>query len=193
MLPPTFSAQVIRKMLVRAQTVTANFNLAPVTATQLAGMLAVYALTATTSGFLTSQYRLDRVRVWSWPPAAGSLTAVQLKWADSPLAASVGIANPPIAAEGTSASLDTPAYAELVPIRGSLADNWFGPAATSQMLYITCALNSTIDFEFSFVVDDIGTPPAGPAIVGAAPGTIYHKSITTGGGSITAINPLNSI
>jgi len=50
-----------------------------------------------------------------------------------------------------------------------------------------------MDIYFEFILDDVGSTSAGPTLAGATAGNIYHKIVTTGAATWTAVAPLNSI
>jgi hypothetical protein len=50
-----------------------------------------------------------------------------------------------------------------------------------------------MDIYFNFIIDDIGATSAGPALVAATAGLIYHKTFVTGAATWTAVSPLNAI
>jgi len=184
--------------MVRCTTSAANATLDGISMTQLGTLLGVHATTATLAFFITSQFKLTKVRMWCTPNAIGNTIQIGLKWADSPLAASVGIANPPVVVEDVSNSIEKPAYVCLSPKRGTLSDNWFGTGATATLLYVSQSSSagnptSVIDFFFDWILDDIGSTGNIPIVAGTA-GVFYHKIITgTLGLVYTPIPPLNSI
>jgi hypothetical protein len=195
---PAYVQQQIRKICVRCTTSNADGTADSLTITQIAQMCGFTALTATLGVYWMSQFRLDKVEAWATPPAVADVVSISLKWADSPLAASVGIAGPPVVVEDSSASTSVPAHIVLKPPRNSLFQNWFGPNATPSMLLFTQQstagnANAVIDFHFSFIIDDIGTAPTF-AISGASVGAHYHKVVTgTTGIVYTPVPPLNSV
>jgi hypothetical protein len=195
---PSYHQQQIRKIRVRYTTSNADGTLDSLTITQVAQCCGFTAVSAILGAYWMSQFRLDKVEAWATPPAVADVVSISLKWADSPLAASIGIAGPPVVVEDSSASTSIPAHIVLKPPRNSLFQNWFGPNATPQMLYFTQQstagnANSIIDFHFSFIIDDIGQPPTF-TIAGASVGAHYHKIVTGSTGIVyTPVPPLNGI
>jgi hypothetical protein len=195
---PPYVMQEKRKICVRYTTANADATLDSLTVTQIAQMCGFTAVTATVGYYWMSQFRLDKVEVWATPPAVADVVTICLKWADSPLAASIGIAGPPVVIEDSSCSTSVPAHIVLKPPRNSLFDNWFGPNATPQMIYFTQQstagnCNSVLDFYFSFIIDDVGSPPFF-TIAAASPGAHYHKVVTGSTGLVyTPVPPLNAI
>jgi hypothetical protein len=194
--PPPYKQQTIRHWKVRC-IVTGGQVLQAFTCQQLASLLGVFATGATTSFQFATQFRLAKVEMWDIPNAIGNTVTLGLKWADNPLAASVGIANPPVAVSDSSDSLDRYAHVVLRPQQNSYANNWFSSSCTQNLLLISTGGNSgtcIADFDFEFVIDDIGTLNPGPTLAAASAGTFYHKIATSSGGlSLTAVNTLNSI
>lgn len=195
--PPRHVQQPIRSWMVRTTVSSGGGILNQFSGNQLARILGIVATSATTSSFFTTQFRLNKVEMWSVPTVTGVPVTIEAKWADSPLAASIGIANPPQSVEDTSESSDRPAHVMLKPKRGTLGDNWFGVATTTVLLLLSAPADTIIDFHYSFIIDDVGTTVAGPTLVAATTGVIYHSIVTgtagTGSLTITAVEPLNSI
>jgi len=195
---PSYQLQPQRKICVRVTTSNADATLDQLTCAQLAKLLGYHCtVTNTTAFYLASQFRLDKVEMWATPPATADTVTVGLKWADSPLTASVGIANPPVMVEDSSGTPNVYAHVVLKPQKNSLATNWFGSAATVVLLLVS--LNSTagnatatLDFHFSWVLDDIGTTPSF-TVSASATGNIYHGILTGSTGLVyTPIPPLNA-
>jgi hypothetical protein len=184
--------------VVRYQTANADVTADSLTITQVAQMCGFTAVSATVAVYWMSQFRLNKVEAWATPPAVADSVSIALKWADSPLAASIGIAGPPVVVEDSSVSTSVPAHIVLKPPRNSLFQNWFGPNASPQMLLFTQQstagnVTSIIDFHFSFIIDDIGTAPTF-TVAAASVGAHYHKIVTGSAGLVyTPVAPLNGI
>jgi hypothetical protein len=195
---PPYKQQAIRKIKVRYTTSNVDGTTDSLTVTQLAQMCGFTAITATTAYYWMSQFRLNKVEAWATPPAVADVVSIALKWADSPLAAAIGIAGPPEVVEDSSASTSVPAHIVLRPPPNSLFKNWFGPNATPQMVLFTQQstagnCNAVIDFSFSFIIDDIGTAPSF-TVSGATPGAHYHKIVVGSTGiTYTPVPPLNGV
>lgn len=195
---PPYVQQQIRKICVRYTTSNADGTVDGLTVTQIAQMCGFTAISATVGVYWMSQFRLDKVEAWATPPAVADVVSIALKWADSPLAASIGIAGPPVVVEDSSCSTSVPAHIILRPPRNSLFQNWFGPNAAPSMLLFTQQstagnCNAVLDFHFSFIIDDIGTAPTF-TIAAASVGAHYHKIVTgTTGIVYTPVPPLNAI
>jgi hypothetical protein len=194
---PPYKLQPVRKMTVRYTTGNADASLDTINVNQLAKMVGFHAVvTNTTAYYIASQFRLDKVRMWATPPATADTVTVGLKWSDSPLSSGIGIANPPVSVEDSSGTPNVYAYVCLKPQKNSLSENWFGSAATVPLLLVTLQstagnATATLDFHFSWVLDDIGNAPSFTITSGTA-GVIYHGIITGGSGLVyTPIPPLN--
>jgi hypothetical protein len=83
--------------------------------------------------------------------------------------------SPPITRSDTSISYDHPAFVSFKPQRGSLLSKWHGSAQGDQAFALTCPSGSTVDFDFDYVVNDLGGVLTSIAISGANVGQIYHK------------------
>jgi len=190
--PPTYVQQMTRSWKVRCQ-VSAACNGLFLTGTQLSGILGVTAQTAILGNFLGNQFRLKRTCIWGPVATAGTPVSVELKYADDP----AGILYPASAVKSvgdTSISFDRPAYCCLTPNKESYANLWTNCQSTANVLVITCPAGAIMDFDFQFLIDDIGGTNNARALVGATPGNYYHLIATLSGAqTITAVNPLNSI
>jgi hypothetical protein len=116
-----------------------------------------------------------------------------LKYADDP--ASNTQSGPPKTVSDTSISFDRPAYVCLEPPKDntSIFSQWFDSSLTTTVVAWVLPAGTTIDFYFNFIIDDIGATSAGPTLIAATAGVIYHKAFVTGAATITAVSPLNSI
>jgi len=194
--PPTFVQQEVRSWRIRC-TVSAAITAGNITMAQLGGMLGVISL-ATGAGSATAlicdQFRLKRTCVWGPVATAGTPVTVQLKYVDDPTG--ITFSGAPKTVSDTSVSFDRPAYICLEPSRdgSSIFDNWMDSNQAVNVIVITCPAGSTVDFFFQWIMDDQGVTTAGPTITAASVlGQIYHRSITTGGGVIGCVSPLNGI
>jgi hypothetical protein len=139
-------------------------------------MIGLIATAAVTSVHLVTAFRLSRVRIWAPAPFGSVSTSnVSITW-DETVADFV---SPPVTQSDSSVNPNKPAYLDVVPPRGSLADKWHSPGQTDGICFMTYPTGSIIDFFFQFVLDDSGGPLAGPAIAGGVVGTIYHRSFNT--------------
>jgi hypothetical protein len=191
--PPTYISQENRTWMVRANTNATSTLSASINMSQLAGMLGVIATGATTSVFLCDQFRLRRVCAWAPVATAGTPVTVMLKYADDP--ASNTQSGAPKTVSDTSISFDRPAYACLEPPKDntSIFSQWFDSSLTTNVLAVVLPAGTTIDFYFNFIIDDIGVTSAGPTLIAATSGVIYHKAFAAGAATITVVAPLNSI
>jgi hypothetical protein len=186
--PPHYLAQPVRNWRVRFD-VSANAAAQTLSTVQLAAALGIIATAATTSVFLSDSFRLKKTSLWSWTSTPGTTADVMLKYVDSGNGAAQG--GPPCLAMDSSASADTPAYVTLVPPKTSMFNLWHdcNTALSTTFMSYLCTNQGILDFEFEFIVDDVGVTAAGPTIAGATLGTIYHKSAAT----LLAVTPLNRI
>lgn len=194
--PPMFVQQEVRSWRLRCS-VSAAISAGAITMQQLSGLLGVISL-ATGAGSATSllcdQFRLKRTCVWGPVATAGTPVTVQLKYVDDP--ASNTFSGAPKTVSDSSVSFDRPAYVCLEPPKdgSSIFNLWMDSSLATQVLVLTCPAGSIIDFFFQWIIDDQGATSAGPTITAASVlGQIYHRSITTGGGTIGAVSPLNGI
>lgn len=185
--PPTYSAQSVRRWKVRMD-VAANAAAQTMTSGHLSQVLGIVATSATTSTFLSDSFRLRRCSMWSWTGTAGTTVDIMLKYVDSGNGA--GQAGPPCVRMDSSASMDRPAYVSIKPPRTSAQNLWHDctTAGTNFLTYYS-PQTAIMDLDFEFIVDDLGAPTAGPTLVSAVAGTIYHHSVLT----LSVVNPLNRI
>jgi hypothetical protein len=151
---------------------------------QLAGLLGIIATSTTASVFWTTVFRVRRIKVWSPVATAGTPVTASCTWTE----AASDFESPPVTMSDTSVSFDFPAFVNARPPRGSLADKWHANSGGDGMFALTYASGATVDFEFDFVLNDLGAPSAGPTIIAGTLGTFYHKIVN----SLTP-NAVNSI
>jgi len=191
--PPRYSQQPIHGWKVRTVLTGAALASQTFTCANLAQIMAVIATSATTSLYFNDQFRLKRTCVWGPVANPGTAVSVMLKYADDP--ANTATSGAPKTEGDSSVSFDRPAYACLEPPKNatSLFNNWLDSNQNIAVLVISAPVGAVIDFDFQFFVDDLGIPAAGPVLVAATAGAIYHKIQTFGGSTLTAVTPLNSI
>jgi hypothetical protein len=116
-----------------------------------------------------------------------------LKFVDDP--ASNTQSGAPKTVQDSSVSYDRPAYCCLEPPKDntSIFSQWADSSLASQWIFLAAPPGSIMDLHFNFIVDDIGSPSAGPTIAGGTAGTIYHKTFAVGASTWTAVSPLNAI
>jgi len=171
--PPPLEVQIVRNLKVRT-TATAAVS-SQFSWNQLAGLLGIVASSATTSLFLSNCFRLKRITVWGPVATAGTSVSVQLTIAE----AAQDFVSPPKTIFDDSISFDHPAFINVKSPSGSLMDKWHACGATDNAFFLACPTGSTVDFVFQWVLADaLGIPPpAGPILVAATPGQIYHHPI----------------
>jgi len=185
-------------MIIRVTTSNADGLNDSLTAGQLGALLGVFATTTVLSNLVSTGFRLIKVEAWAAPPAAGDTVTIGAKWYDTPLAASVGIANPPVSVSDSSGSIDKYAHYVLRPKKDSFSANFLSSAGTTGVLLFSQSSTAgnptvTLDFHFLWYLDDIGVTPT-VTLVGATAGVTYHKIMTGSTGIVyTPVPPLNSI
>jgi len=159
----------------------------------LAGALGIIGTGATTSVFLSDQFRLRRICLWGPVSTAGTAVSVLLKYVDDP--ASNTQSGPPKTQSDSSSNVNQYAYCCLEPPKdnSSLFSQWFDSSLTTGVIFMAAPPGSIMDMHFNFIVDDIGATSAGPTISGGTAGTIYHKTFTVGASTWTVVTPLNGI
>jgi hypothetical protein len=151
------------------------------------------ALTATTSRFLSNQFKLRRVSLWAGVPAFGSPVAVSLKLADVPNA-TAGIGEDPQIVGDTSVNVDRPAFCTIVPKKGTFTSWYTSVTSTNLMIILQAPIGAILQFDVQFTIDDVGPTSAGPTLIAATPGVFYHKIVTgSGGPTYNGVPPLNVI
>lgn len=191
--PPPYQAQLNRSWVVRFSCGATGTVGAQMTAAQLAAALGVIATAATTSVFIADQIRLRRVCIWGPVATAGTPVNVMLKFVDDPTNNTQSGA--PKTVQDSSISFDRPAYCCLEPPKDntSVFSQWIDSSLATPWIFLAAPPGSIMDLHFNFIVDDIGVTSAGPALIGATAGVIYHKTFTVGASTWTAVSPLNAL
>jgi len=185
------TAQVLVRRKIQYLCGTANSTNQQVTVAQLGQMLPGFmAITTVLGGFLTNQFRIRKISLWSPPPVQGSNTANSLKFGDT-FNATSGLTGPSQMSADCSLEPDRPAYCSITPQKGQVYD--FFQTITSGNVYFvfTAPIGSFMEFSFEHYIDDSGSISTGPTIVAATPGVIYHKIITLSQGMV--LTPHTSI
>jgi hypothetical protein len=138
---------------------------------QLAGILGIVATSAIASVFTTLVFRLSKLRVWGPVVVAGTPVFTSVTWLET----SNDFESPPITKSDSSISFDHPAFIDAKPPRGSLASKWHGSGQVDNLFTLTFPVGAIFDFDFEFVMNDLGAPLAGPVIAGGTLGQFYHK------------------
>jgi len=190
--PPHFNLQDNRTWVLRG-VVSAGFVAQTITANLLAGFLGVIATGTTTSVFLCDQFRLKRICSWTPVVTAGTPVSSMMKYADDP--ASNTQSGAPRTQSDSSISFDRPAYCCLEPPKDntSIFSQWSDSSLTTAWIVVSWPAGTVVDFYFNWILDDLGSTQAGPALIAATAGNIYHKSFTVGGGTLGVVTPLNGI
>lgn len=159
-----------------------------VTAAELYQVASV-ALTATTSANLFHAIRLRKVEIWGSPdPAVGGETTCKIEWSTN---ASTNLFSGP----GTSVSdtvMGTGKYCHVRsrPPANQLADFWLNGASGGALdiFEFTIPERGILDITIDGVLNYAEPTIAGPAVVGATPGTLFIRPV----GGLTPVNPLNT-
>lgn len=184
-MPPSYKSQVVRNWTIRCD-VASNANEQILTTAQLSGLLCVIATGAATSVYMADSWRLKRVDMWSWTPTIGTTVDIMLKYTDNGTAAGQG--GPPCTAMDSSASMDVPAFVSLKPPKNSICSLWQDQTTASfNFLAYLCPQQAIMDLHFQMIIDDIDGLVAGPALVAATVGQLYHHPT----GTLTPVQPLN--
>jgi len=174
--PPPFIAQALREITIRCVASGAFGN--GITMQQLALLgPGVMALTATTSQQISPLTRLRRIRMWAPVTTAGTPVTCSLTWVNM----SEDFQTPPRTFSDTSVSFDRPAHLSCRPPTGGLSSKWHDSSLTDNLVLIDCPQGTTIDFEIDWLLMDNAQAHgaiAGPVLVGATPGQIYHHPIS---------------
>jgi hypothetical protein len=182
--------QPILRRKLQFQVATANIINNVVTAALLGKALVGFmALTATTTGFFSNQFRVRKISLWSPPPVQGSITQNSLKFAD--LNSVTGIVGPSMFQGDSSMEPDRPARCFISPPQGTPYAQFFSVTGTANFFVLTCPIGSIIEFDYDHYLDNSGTINAGPTIAGGTAGVIYNASITLSGGAVLA--PITSV
>jgi len=190
--PPTFVLQPMVSRKIQFQIGTANLLNQVVTASQLGKMCVPFmALTATTSSFISNQFRVRKISLWAPPPAIGSITQISLKYSDTNSVQ--GNTGPSHFSGDSSMEPDRPAKCAIIPTPGSSYQQFFAVTASPNFFVLTCPLGSILQVSFDHYVDDSGTITTGPTLIGASPGVVYHAIATIGSAIVTPHSSLNSI
>lgn len=170
--PPAFKAQVERVIMVRTQSNAAQTNVS-FSYGQLAALLGIIGTSTTTSAFLTTVFKLDRVRMWGPVAVAGTPVTASITWTET----SADFESPPVTQSDTSVAYDVPAFLDVKPPKGSLASKWHGSGQGSEIFALTYPTGCIVDFTFRFILNDFGGLLVGPTISGGTIGNIYHKGV----------------
>jgi hypothetical protein len=104
---------------------------------------------------------------------AGTPVTAAVTWTEN----SADFESPPVTKLDTAVSFDFPAFVTSKPPRGSLASKWHGSAQSDEIFALTYPSGATVDFEFDFILSDLGAPVVGPVIAGGTAGNLHHKIV----------------
>jgi len=149
---------------------------AAITMQQLAQLVGVTAITATTSSVVSPLIRLRRISMWSPVTTAGTSVSCALTWVNM----NEDFETPPITYSDSSVSFDRPAHISKVPPQSGVSSKWHSSTLTDNILFLVVPTGSTVDFEIDFLLNDNVNQSGnigGPTLVGATVGIIYHHPI----------------
>jgi hypothetical protein len=140
-------------------------------------MLGLVATSATTSGYISSVFRLKRVQIWCLPSAVGTPCTVQAFWANLPDSGLL-LSSPPKPQTDTSLSVDRYAYVKLgIPKDSAVIGKWWNVTHAASPLVLTAPSDAIIEFDFQFILDDLGINVSGPTVVAGVTGNFYHHIV----------------
>jgi len=168
--PPPYISQSVRTIKVRYSSTGGGTNI-PVSYANLANMLGLVCTGAGTTVYLSNVFRLRRVTLWA-PTTAGVNATLSLSWVEN----TADYESPPSTHTDNSISPEHPAFVDVRPPKGSLADKWHGSAQTDNCFQMSYVASTTMDLTFEFVINDLNaTLVAGPSPFSApASGVIGH-------------------
>lgn len=176
--PPSFTMQNRRKLIFRFSATT-QLNAQSFAWTDLSSLLGVFAITASTSAYIYAVLRLSKIRMWSdviavsSPPAN---TTVSIELPNLPGGSGI-LTGPPLVATGSSGSTAFPARVGIETGVDNYYGQWHNTTDANLAFNLTCPQYTTVDLICEGVIDDLGGLHAGPALVSATPGNIYHKIV----------------
>jgi hypothetical protein len=147
------------------------------TSMELASIMGIVASGTTTSVYLSSVFRLKRIQIWCLPSAVGTPCTVQAFWANV-IDSGFVLASAPKPVTDTSLSVDRYAYVSLnIPRNSAVIGKWWNVVHSVSPVVLTAPPDAIIEFDFQFIVDDLGVPAAGPTVAAGIAGTIYHRTV----------------
>jgi hypothetical protein len=181
---PQICLQVTRDWKLRFVNQGAAINNVTFTIGQVAAQLGIIATSAVTSVFLTPVYRLKRVQMW------GLTGTVSAEFPNLSAAGSALIASPPKPKSDTSQAQVRYAYISMKPPKHTALEGmWWNVASIANALtIISLPVLGVVEFDFQWILDDLGATIPGPAIAAAVLGTIYHQTLS--GLTVTGLNPI---
>ena len=186
--PPPFGAAVVYNKVYRFQANAAVTQI-PITMTNLLDMLAV-ATTATTATRLCASMRLRKVSLWG--PPASTLVPVTVALEFNTGAAATGLGSPSTLRSDTSVGATEPAHVVGRPPANGLAGMWFAGGGTTQLMLITGPINTIVDVEVQYVLQNGEAPVAlAAAPVGATAGEVFVRALDGVAAATTQLPPLS--
>jgi hypothetical protein len=174
--PPPFRAQTLRKIKIRCIAGSAE-NVA-ILMSDLAALVGALATTSTTSNLISPLVKLNRISMWAPVASAGTSVTVNLSYVNM----DQDFESPPTLFSDSSVSFDRPAHLSVAPPSGGLSAKWHGSDLTHNIVNLQYPIGTVVDFDLMFLLMDNGSnfnSIAGPALVAATVGQIYHFPINS--------------
>ncbi len=147
------------------------------------------ANTTTTAYRVFSSAKINSISLWG--PMASDLAPVTVTIEyQSPTATGIGAPNR--LKSDTSVGSTACAFIRASPPRNSLAGNWIGQAGTSTLFTLTGPVNTIVDLNITFVLQNGETPTAVTnAVAGATVGQVYCRGLDALSAAGTVIPPVS--
>jgi len=161
---------------------------ATITTTNLLDMLCM-AVSAVAADRLFVSFKLNSVTLWG--PMASNLVPVTTS-IEYHTDATASVGSPNRLKSDTSIGSTTCAYTTFRPPRLSLASFWQGESATNALFTLTGPVNTIVDINITFVLQN-GEPPVAVAnaLVGATVGIIYCRGLDGLAAAGTVLPPVS--
>ena len=171
--PPVWKSEPILTKTTRLHATSALSAVAISPENTISWTVGLIAVTSTTSAHLARSMRLKKIKVYFNATAVGTYTEAIVDWASD---GNLDIYSPNSSVEKATMSSADMCVLVARPPPGSYASMWLQSDVNTAMYTLTVPSGSIIDITVEYVVNDSDAVLAGPAIVGATVGTIYHYS-----------------
>jgi len=169
--PPQIVNQPVQSYILRTTASSSQVD-EPFDYNNIAGLVGVIATSASVSTYLSVAFKIRRLVMWGPVATAGTPVTVAIKLLET----ANDFVTPPKTWTDTSVSYDHPAFIDWVPPKGSLVSKWHSSAQGDQIFLLSYPSGATVDFHFSYVLNDASGTINGPTLSGATVGLIYHKN-----------------
>lgn len=133
----------------------------------------VMATAATTANSLMTSFKLHAVEMWG--PMASDLAPVTVSCEFNFITTS-GLGGPSKFVSDTSMGSSACAHIRAVPPPGSTARFWQSdPASGDNLVLLNGPLNTVVDLDISFILNDSGTSGAAITLIAATAGIVYLR------------------